>query len=514
MRKEAGIILFCLSATVLLFVYFLSVPLFGDTLGYGLKTVRWISENSFSPLPAGQGRGEQAMGHPTFFFWLWALLAGVLGHTSAVARFLPAVFTFFSLWGMYRLGSQLSDRLTGWFCTLALLASPLFLIQSMRPMPESAVVAAVVWSIYFYTRGRYTSAAVLCALGVVFREQAIFLAASYFFAEITETGFRKPRRLLLFLAPGLVVVVTGLINLAVNGYFFFPTYMGQGSELVQGWFRERLRFFSAHLLAEDFRWLAVTAALAGMVKGRSKDTWSVPMMLVLLFPALLGPPERLLFVALAFCVVILHLIRERLYNTKLTWVFILFPALIVAFHVLIVLVSPDSALNLFRYLLSVYPAVLVSVLVMMRRYLGRNAAAVLSSVFIISTASANRAIHYPWQPDTSLAWAEVMRDYGEACRFAASLEDTVLVPDLCDLYFTSPECGVLDSQVPVRNIIEGGKLEEGIEYTMVTESSINGEEDLDITRELIPEGSELVRLDSPSWNYGPSSINIYRVVPR
>jgi len=97
---EAGFLAFASLAVILLFVFFLSVPLFGDTLGYGYSTVRWMRDNGYTPFAAGDGKGEQAMGHPTLFFWLWALISALLGETLATARLMPAVATFLSLWGM------------------------------------------------------------------------------------------------------------------------------------------------------------------------------------------------------------------------------------------------------------------------------------------------------------------------------------------------------------------------------------------------------------------------------
>lgn len=513
-RGETGFLAFAALAVLLLFVFFLSVPLFGDTLGYGYSTVNWMRDNGYTPFASGEGRGEQAMGHPTLFFWLWALLSAAAGETLATARLLPAVATFMALWGMYRLGRQLASSEAGWLSALALLASPLFLIQCMRPMPDSAVVAAVIWSLYFYVRGRYPAAALLCALGVAFREQAIFIAAAFFLAELTETGIRRPGRLLLFASPILVIVFTGLANLVVNGYFFFPTYTGEGSQLPQGWFLQRMRLFGAHLLAEDSRWILVTAAVAGILRDRGRDRHSLPFILALLFPAILPPPERLLFIAFAGAGVLVYMVRERLYTTKLSWVFILVPFFMVMFHVLVVIQSPDPVLDLFRYVLPAYPFILLGGIVMLFRYYSRGTALALGLVFLAATAYSNRVIRRANQPDTSLACTEILMDYRDAVRFAASLGDTVLVADIDAAYFTSPECGTLRTPVPVRNILNGGKLSEDAEYTLVVATFMAGQGNLEITESMLPEGSVLIMLDEPIWNNGTNRVSLYRVSPR
>ena len=512
MKSEAGFLFFAVLAVLALFLFSLSVPLFGDTLGYGYQTTNWIRNNGLTPFASGEDRGEQAMGHPTLFFWLWALLSFLLGETMIAARLIPFAATFMAVWGMYRLGRELVSNTAGWLSAMALLASPLFLIQSMRPMPESAVMASVVWSLYFYIKGRYVKAAVLCALGIVFREQAIFLAAAFFMAEISETGLKRPGRLLLFASPVLVIVVTGIINLAVNGYFFFPTYVGGGSALQQGWFFQRLRYFAAHLLAEDFRWLLVTAAVAGILKDRGRDIRSLPFVLALLFPALFYPPERLLFILFVSVGVAVFMIRERLYTTKLTWVFVLTPLLMVMFHVLIVMVSPDPALDLFRYILPAYPFVILGGISMLFRYYSKVIAITLGTVFIVSTAISNHVVHRPLQPDTSLACTGILKDYRDACSYAVSMGDTVLVSGIYEMYFTMPECGMVETAVPVRNILDGGMLSGGTEYTLVIASINRSEGDVDITEELLPPGSRLVMLDEPKWDDGSNRVNIYRVL--
>jgi 4-amino-4-deoxy-L-arabinose transferase-like glycosyltransferase len=514
LRSEGKFLIISFVAVSILFYLSLSVPIFGDSLGYGYQTTNWIRNNGFTPIATGQERGEQAMGHPTFFFWIWALLSGLLGNTLWVARLLPAFATFLSLWGMYRLGELLSCRTAGWLSALALFVSPLFITQALQPMPESAVVAAVIWSIYFYRKGSYIIAAALCTLAVVLREQTIFLAGSYFIAELLQTGLKKPVRLLLFLSPALAIVITGLINLASNGYFFFPSYLGEGPQLESGWFAARLRFFGSHLMAEDFRWLLVTAALAGMMKGRGRNEYTLPFVFILLFPALFFPPERIAFLLFVTAILAMYLFRERGIHGRTFCVFVCFPALLVLFHVCIVFVSMDSALNLFRYILPAYPAVILGSIAMLFKYYSGRTAFFIGCLFIVSTAVANRSTHREFQMDTSLACVEPLLDYKEAALYAVSLGDTILVSGIDESYFASSECGVVDAPVPSRSILGPQPLlEESVEYTLVVASFMLARGNIGITTDLLPPGSELILLQEPRWNTGMYTTDIYRVLP-
>ncbi len=516
MKPETRFVTVALLLVSVLYILSLSVPLFGDSLGYGYKTTNWIRNNGFTPFAAGSEKGEQAMGHPTLFFWAWALLSGLLGNYLWVARILPAVATFFSVWGMYRMGRMLSCEGAGWLAAIALLVSPLFITQTMRPMPESAVVAAVIWSLYHFVKKNYIWAVLLCSLAVVFREQAIFLAAAYFLAELFQTGIKKPLRLLLFLSPALVIVFTGFVNYFVNGYFFFPTYMGEGSLLEPNWLAIRLRLFGSHLVSEDFRWLPVTAALAGMIRGtgRDKDRRLLPFILILLFPSIFFPPDRIAFLIFVSALLVVYMIRHRLVLGRLFTVFIFLPLSIVLFHVLIVLVSPDSALNLFRYVMPAYPFIILGSIVMLFKYYSEKTAFAIGAIFVVATAIANRTQHYDYQMDTSLACVSPLMDYKEAVLYGVSLGDTMLVSGVDEMYYISSECGVVDSSVPFRNIFENQSLlEEDVSYTLVTGSFklMNG--NIEQTRALLPVGSLLSPVEDHLWDDGIYKIQVYRVEP-
>ncbi len=307
---------------------------------------------------------------------------GVLG---VLLHLVPAAATFGALWGMYRLGERLASPVAGWLAALALLASPPFLVHCMRPVPESAVVAAVIWSLYFYVEGKYAPAALLCALGVAFRGQVVLMAAAFFIAEMTETGVRRPGRLMLLASPILVTVFIGLANTAAGGHFFLATHTRDGFALLDGWFVQRLRAFGIHLLAGDNRWILVTAAVAGMIRDRGRDRHSLPFILALLFPALLPPPERLLFIAFAGAGTLVYMVRERLYTTKLSWVFILFP-------LLMVIVSPAPAPDMLSVMLPACPFILLGGIVMLFRYYSKGTALVLCIVFLAGTAYSSREI--------------------------------------------------------------------------------------------------------------------------
>lgn len=496
------------SVAVVLVLYLLSLnlPVFGDAYAYGYRSARWMSENGLAFVPQGTERGAQAMGHPSFFFWLWAVFMSVFGDTMAVTRLLPALGTLMALTGTYLLARDLArSRWAGFLSAAALLVSPLFITQSFRPIPDSAMVACMAWSLYFYRSKRFTPAALVCFAGVMFREQAIFLAGAYFLTEILRTGLRKPLRLALFASPVLVIVITGLLNLAANGYFFFPTYMGENTaSLPSGWLITRFRLFAGHLLAEDFRWVPVVAALAALTAKGRKAPLPLPSILLLLTPALFYPPGRILYLLVVAGALTWHLYREGAFPSRMVAVMILFPAFLVLFHVLIVFFAMDPALDLFRYVIGAYPVIIAGSIALLWKHLGSGTASVIGCIFIAATASSNTSARHFLQPETSLACLRPLMDLEEVYSFAADNADSVIVPDLALEMARNSALGYnVDTDVFRGHGEDGPPLAEWVVYAVVVSTWDMSMSVLERVEEMVPRGSVLDREPLRTWSYGP-----------
>lgn len=515
-RTEGLFLVLAVLVVLAIYLISLNVPVYGDAYAYGYRSARWMSDNGLAFVPQGAERGEQAMGHPTAFFWLWAILMTLLGDSIAVTRLLPAIATLFAITGTYMLGRDLGrSRWAGLLAAGALLVSPLFITQSMRPFPDSAMVACVAWSLYFYRAGRYTGAALSCFAAVVFREQAVFLAAAYFTAELIHNGVRSPVRLLLFASPLLAIVITGILNMAVNGYFFFPSFVSEESTLLSpGWALSRLRFFAGHLLAEDFRWLIVVTSLSAMMAVGKKKGLPLLSILVLLVPALLYPPGRLAYILVVSTLLIWHLIRKRTFPDRTVIVMILFPTLLVLFHVFIVLVSPDPALNLFRYIIGAYPVVLAGAIALLWRYMSSRSAAILGCIFVAATASSNTAVHYEFQPETSLACLMPLFSLEEAYGFASEIADSVILSETSLEMVVSTGLGYSVDTTGFRAVGEDWPpLSPGVSYAVVVSTFDDSMGILNQVMEQVPEGSGLEEHPARIWSDGPFRTYCYLISP-
>jgi 4-amino-4-deoxy-L-arabinose transferase-like glycosyltransferase len=503
-----------LAAVALLFIASLNVPIYGDSYGYSYRTARWMADNGLPLVPHGDSRGEQAMGHPALFFWLWALLMRVFGDTLAVARILPSMATLMSIVGTYLLGRRLTgSRMAGFLSATALLASPLFITQSLRPMPDSALVACVAWSLYFYVSGKYLPAAFTCFLAVIFREQAIFLAGAYFITEIFRSGIRKPGRLAVFASPILVILATVLLNRAVNGYYFYPTYLGESSTVLgDAWALGRFRFFAGHLLAEDFRWLLMVTALASSFSRDSETRMPLISILILLLPALFYPPGRIIYLLVVIGLFTWKFLLRNVMPSRTVLVMVLFPSMLVLFHVFIVAFSMDKALDLFRYLIGAYPVIIAGGVALLWRNLGSRAAMAAASVFVLATASANGTADHFLQPETSLACLRPLLSLKEAYGFASENADSVLVtPMTLDMIGNDALGYGVDSS---RFRSPGGEgLSGDVTYSIVVSTFDLSEAALLRAQDMVPAGSRLC--DSPlrTWDDGLWRTEVYLIVP-
>lgn len=455
----------CILAAAALLVVMGDLPVFGDGWAYGYRSARWIATHGMQPVPSGTGRGEMAMGHPTLMLWSWALLMRILGDTPLVAHLIPAIMTALALWGTYLYGRLAGGRATGMWAAIILLCSPLFLAQSLQPLQDVGFTALAVLAMTEYGHGRNTRAAVLTALATAFREQALLLAGSFILVELARNGLSKPRRLLIHLLSPGVFLLTGLGNLAYNGFFLFRTYLGEAKELESGWFLPRLRFFAGHLLCHDGRWLPLTAGIALTLSRQTRKAPSATAVLLLLAPAVLFPPGRLLFLAVIGIAGLLALAREGRMPDPAVLPAIVFVLAMIAFHVMIVAIAPDPQLNLYRYVLAAYPAVIVCTLALLRK---KGGVKLLHSAGAVTAALGVAACFnvIPFQLDATpmgLAW---VYDTRELVRTASAAGDTVIASETEYPMFRDPALGYTDEPMPARLLGEG-RLEPGTAYTLL-----------------------------------------------
>lgn len=507
-RPDRLVLLGILAVTAAVYLLLWDIPLYGDAWGYGYRSAEWMAENGLQPIPAGAERGEQAMGHPPLFFWVWAVLIAVLGGGLRVAHLLPAAATFFALWGTYRLTLTLARcRATAVLAAAGLLATPIFLANSVNPLPDVAVGAASVWTLLFYARGRPVATVLTASLAVALREQAVVLPAALVAVELLKGGWRRPGRLLLLASPVLLLVVNGLAYLAVNGYFFFGTHLGSPEPVGAAVLAGRFRTFFGFLFADGWRWLPVTVAAALMAGGIRRG--GILPVLLLLSPAVLYPPGRILWLAAVAAAAALHLSRCGMPGRGAS-ASLAFPAATAAFFVVVIIVSP-SPLDLYRYLLIAVPAVIAGVLSAVRRLGGRRLTLAVGGLFAVLALAANRTAEPTDQAESSLAWVRGQLALREAIRFAAEAGDTLLVSQLHLQKLSNPHVGYVSEPVPGRDIL--APLDRRTPYTAVIGQRSPQERALADTIREWYSTTHHMRLDTVVRR-GSFSVNVYRMPPR
>jgi 4-amino-4-deoxy-L-arabinose transferase-like glycosyltransferase len=399
--KTVPILVICLAVSLILGAsWFWSVPLAGDDGSYSYRSARWIAENGMPFIPSGVEKGEQANGHPTLFFWLWAVFMRLFGNSLMTARILPTLATWLTLAGTWKFACTLSrDRLSGIMAAAGLLACPMFLAQGFRPLPDMCFAAAAVWSLFCFSRGRVTQAVLLCILAVLFREQGVLLACSFLLADLVkERRFRS--RMLLWGLPLAVLAGHYLLNFLVNGHCVDPRHIADAAdshpaEGILYW----LGYFSGHLLGEDYRWFPICTGLALALSGPDRRL-TLAAAAALIAPVFFhgGHPLPYLLLLAALGAWVLWS-RKRMPTLPVLAVLVFCSSLVV-FFTLLTLVSPDPPHDLFRYLLGAYPG-MMALLAAWLTGAGRRTAILVWSLFMVGSLASFGAVRSDWQVEDS-----------------------------------------------------------------------------------------------------------------
>jgi len=448
--------------SLLYLLVFADMPIYGDAWGYGYNSSRWISENGMPLLPSGTGRGENAGGHAAFYFWMWAVLMRLMGDSVEVAHLLPALFAFMTVAGTYRLGRELSGRTLGVLAGTAVLISPIFLAQAFRPLPISAAMAASVWSLLMYRRGRYAAAAGLCFFAVMMREQALLLAVSYVAAELVGKGDRKWSRIALLATPVLVPVVNGISNYLVNGYVLpAGNTPGFDQPFSLGLFLHRLKFFG-YLLVGDLRWLPISVS-SGIALGRTTGSMRAGTVAAVIL-CLTGAFTRFTnyFLVLLSMVLLLAVIAKKSRPDRTTVAMVLFPCLMVlSFTAIVFFTSTRMEYMFLRYLLPVFPALVLIMLWPLDGYGWKGR--VLLALFLAGTAASNLSVRnrVNYVDSTLAGYLMPLSAIREAGVWAADTGLPIVAAGEAPMHFGNPALGYSDTSLTVVPIwdIPGGLLE-------------------------------------------------------
>ncbi len=275
------------------------------------------------------------------------------GNPSPLIMILQIAAAFLTLMGMYKLGKLLSSEITGWFSAFALLLSPIFLLQTAAHGTESIATAAVVWSLYFCAGKKYVIASLL--------------------------------------AVSALAVIVFSINRFFPLFVHNPAIAQTGASLLA----LKFRLFGAYLISSDYRWLPLTVALAGMIRGtgRDKERRLLPFVLILLFPSLFST-EGIAFQLFTAFVLMVYTVRERLVVGKLFRVFIVLPLCFVLVNALAVPLSQGSSPDLYRYIIPAYPVIVLGSTVMLFKYYARKTAIVICLISILFSFSTLRSQQY------------------------------------------------------------------------------------------------------------------------
>ena len=442
-----------LTVSILYLLVYSDLPIYGDAWGYGYKCANWISNNGLQLIPTGTGRGETAGGHASFYFWMWAAVMKVFGHTIKAAHLLPAAFAFLAVAGTYKLGRDLAGKAMGIASGIALLVSPLFLAQAFRPLPIAAVMAASVWSLFFYKREKYFIATLFCVFAVMMREQALMLSITYIAVEFYFSKEKNWLRILLFATPFLVPVVNGIFNYFLNGFVFLKINMpGIDQEFSPALFLQRLKFFGSYFYIDNFRWLPIGISSGILLSRFVNRKAGIALGLVL---CTIGASGRLqnYFLVILFASLLYPVLFKKASVNRMALVLGLFPLLMVLFFTTIVFATSTSMTYMFfRYLAAAFPALILGTLWTLFKTSRKSL--LIAVVFIAATAAMNFTVRFQkfYSETTLTGYSQPLRVIREAGAWAEKQGLTVISTGAAVEHFSNPELGYSNSILSVITI--------------------------------------------------------------
>ncbi|MCD4708532.1 MAG: glycosyltransferase family 39 protein [Candidatus Sabulitectum sp.] len=507
-----GLVLLVVSLMYLLF--YAEIPIYGDAWGYGYSSANWIAENGLPFVPTGTGKGNTACGHFTVYFWLWAVLMRVAGDSVRVAHLLPAVFSFLAVAGTYRLSRDIGGKTMGVFAGIALLVSPLFLAQAFRPLPIAAVMAASIWSLFFYRREKYLTATLLCAFAVMMREQALMLAVTYITAELFLFRQLSWRRILLFAIPFLILAIHGTLSFFVNRVnFHFYSALSLKEPFSISLLLYGVRHFGGFYLTDCFRWLPVAAGM-GLLYSRLVNKRTGAGVGLLLCALGASGISANYFIAVMLPLLLYPACFRRSSVSRTALVLGLFPAMLVMFLLLILFITTSQfQFMFFRYMAAAFPALITGVMWALFSCKKKCIPVTIAAVFVTASALTNLTVrNEAFYSDTTLVGyylpLQAMRNAGT---WAEEQNLPVIALGLVVNHFSSPELGYTDSSLTVITVQDCLHFLEEQNYTIVVPPVLPwGDDGEAILRNFTEQLSDDYRLEfAQEFTGGPFSASCY-----
>jgi 4-amino-4-deoxy-L-arabinose transferase-like glycosyltransferase len=161
---------------------------------------------------------------PPLIAWMTALGMKLTGETALGARLFMPLVAAFTLWGVYRIGKQLSGEVAGWLSMGFLGYFDLFLSRARVVNTDGLLLAGIVWSVYFALIGSSPWLLALTLSLAVFAKGTAGVLALLIAAPLLIT---KPKRYFWRLIAYFLFLILPwhLYQYFVHGQAFYTPYL-------------------------------------------------------------------------------------------------------------------------------------------------------------------------------------------------------------------------------------------------------------------------------------------------
>ena len=216
---------------ILLRFYDLSLPFFGDEVGFYVKAVYYMQHHIISLLP-GDIPGDYSRGHPLLFLFIYSTISKLSGFYVYLLHTISLFISIATLWATYLFSKKLFTPIIALATVVLVMVQPVYLAQSLMVLPEMMLTFFVTLSICYYTEKKVVLYFIACSLALLTKESAVILPLALFSGDYIY-GCIKDRKILLgkcisylwALYPLSVFITFFIIQRIQVGWFFFPIHV-------------------------------------------------------------------------------------------------------------------------------------------------------------------------------------------------------------------------------------------------------------------------------------------------
>ncbi len=190
-----------------------------------------MSENGLGMLPKDLPP-ELSRGHPLLFSFIYGFAYFLFDDSVIAGHIVSLIISITLLISVYIICNEYYSKHTGLLAVMLIIVQPVFFAQSVLVLPEVCLALFILWSVYFWSRGKLGLYALFSSLAILTKETAVIVPVVIIAGEIILFVFRNKNGLkfkfrpshILLLTPFIILGLFLLIQKYQNGWYLFPLH--------------------------------------------------------------------------------------------------------------------------------------------------------------------------------------------------------------------------------------------------------------------------------------------------